>query len=180
MSTENIVSGKKYRILTDAVNKVYDRISFWCKASDVEFNSGSNAQTTLGSITGISDSLTSTSSNVAASAASVKALNDKITELSSNLMKIKKQTYTPTVTDTIQKVTLQSTPKRAIILIINNPSQVVTCGVIIFYENIVIKKGGYSGNLSFNENTLNFNESTNELSFLYSDYLGKTIDIYYC
>lgn len=87
MSTENIVSGKKYRILTDAINKVYDRISFWCKASDVEFNSGSNAQTTLGSITGISDSLTSTSSNVAASAYAVKQLNDKITKLNSNLIK---------------------------------------------------------------------------------------------
>ena len=84
MSTENIVS-KKFRILSDATNKVWNRISFWCKASDVEFNNGNKEQTTLGSITGISDSLTSTSSNVAASAASVKALNDKITELSSNL-----------------------------------------------------------------------------------------------
>ena len=84
MSTENIVS-KKFRILTDAVNKVYDRCSFWTKASDIEFSNGNNAQTTLSSITGISDSLTSTSSNVGASAASVKALNDKITELSSNL-----------------------------------------------------------------------------------------------
>lgn len=88
MSTENIVSGKKYRILTDAVNKVYDRISFWTKSSDVYNNNDQNLETTCGSITGISDSLTSTSSNVAASAASVKALNDKITELSSNLIHI--------------------------------------------------------------------------------------------
>ena len=43
MSTENIVS-KKYRILTDAVNKVYDRISFWTKSSDVYNNNGKNLQ----------------------------------------------------------------------------------------------------------------------------------------
>ena len=83
--SEQIVTGKKYKILADANNKVWHVISFISQAVDVFFSNGSNAQTTLGSITGISDSLTSTSSNVAASAASVKALNDKITELSSNL-----------------------------------------------------------------------------------------------
>lgn len=83
--SEQIVTGKKYKILADATNKVWHVISFISQAVDVVFTNGKNAQTTLGSITGISDSLTSTSSNVAASAASVKALNDKITELSSNL-----------------------------------------------------------------------------------------------
>lgn len=101
--------------------------------------------------------------------------------LNSNLMKIKKQTYTP-IDNTIQKVILDSTPKRFIVLIINNPSQAVTCGVIIFYNDEVIKKGGHVYNLSLHEDTMNFDESTNELSFLYSDYLdaSRTIDIYYC
>ena len=80
--SEQIVTGKKYKILADANNKVWHVISFISQAVDVFFSNGKNAQTTLGSITGISDSLTSTSSNVAASAASVKALNDK------NILKI--------------------------------------------------------------------------------------------
>jgi hypothetical protein len=83
--TENIVTGKKFRILTDATNKIYDRISFWTKASDVEFNDGGTAESKLGSISGVTDSLTSTSSSIAASAAAVKGLNDKITELSTSL-----------------------------------------------------------------------------------------------
>lgn len=85
MSSEVIQTGKKYRILADAKNKIWHVISFFTKACDVEFNNGNNAQTTLGSITGITSSLTSTSSNVAASAAAVKELNDKITQLNSDL-----------------------------------------------------------------------------------------------
>ena len=42
--TENIVTGKKYRILIDAVNDIWDRISFWAKASDVEFDDGTTAE----------------------------------------------------------------------------------------------------------------------------------------
>ena len=64
MSSENIVS-KKFRILVDAKNRVYNLISFYTRAVDVFFNSGKNAQDTLGNIYGISDSLTSTSSNIA-------------------------------------------------------------------------------------------------------------------
>ena len=81
--TENIVTGKHYRILTDLTNSVWSRISFWKKASDVELNYGSNLQTTCGSITGITDSLTSTSSTVCASSKAVKQLNDKLTALQS-------------------------------------------------------------------------------------------------
>ena len=80
MATENIVS-KKFRILVDKSTHLFDRISFWTRASDVEFNSGKNAQDTLGSIYGISDSLTSTSSNIAASTKAVKAINDKVTNV---------------------------------------------------------------------------------------------------
>ena len=38
---ENKVGGKCYRILTDSVNDIWDRISFWTKASDVQFEDGS-------------------------------------------------------------------------------------------------------------------------------------------
>ena len=36
--TENLVGGKKYRILTDAANDIWDRVSFWKSAADVVFN----------------------------------------------------------------------------------------------------------------------------------------------
>ena len=82
---EQIVTGRKFRKLIDEANKLWQRISFWTKASDVEFNDGKNAETKLGAINGVTDSLTSTASNIAASAKAVKALNDKVTQLSSNI-----------------------------------------------------------------------------------------------
>lgn len=114
MSSENIVTGKKYRILKDATNKVWDVISFFTKASDVYNNNNKNLQTTIGSINGISSSLTSTSSDVAASAAAVKALNDKITDLSSNYVISKMSVVPVQVTGTIpingsQSVTIDTT-----------------------------------------------------------------------
>lgn len=53
--TENKVTGKKYRILTDAVNDIWDRISFWTKASDIEYNDGTDGEalkTQVGTIEG--------------------------------------------------------------------------------------------------------------------------------
>lgn len=82
---EQIVTGKKFRILTDVTSRLWHVISFWTKAQDVEFNDGTNAQAKLGNIAGISDSLTSTASNVAASAKAVKILNDKVVNQIGNL-----------------------------------------------------------------------------------------------
>lgn len=82
---EQIVTGKKFRILADVTSRLWHVISFWTKAQDVEFNDGSNAQAKLGNIVGISDSLTSTASNVAASAKAVKVLNDKVVNQIGNL-----------------------------------------------------------------------------------------------
>lgn len=81
---EQIVTGRKFRKLIDEANKLWQRISFWTKASDVEFNDGKNAETKFGAINGVTDSLTSTASNIAASAKAVKTLNDKVTQLNSN------------------------------------------------------------------------------------------------
>lgn len=41
---ENIVTGKKYRILVDEIANLWDRISFWTKASDVEFDDGTTVE----------------------------------------------------------------------------------------------------------------------------------------
>lgn len=42
--TENIVLGKLYRVLTDVTNDVWDRLSFWKKATDVELNDGTTLE----------------------------------------------------------------------------------------------------------------------------------------
>lgn len=78
---EQIVTGRKFRKLIDEATKLWQRISFWKKAIDIEFDDGSDAETKLGAINGITDSLTSTSSNIVASAKAIKTINDKITAL---------------------------------------------------------------------------------------------------
>lgn len=77
---EQIVTGRKFRKLVDEATKLWQRISFWTKASDVEFNDGSTAETKMGAINGITDSLVSTSSNVAASAKALNQLNNKLAD----------------------------------------------------------------------------------------------------
>lgn len=56
--SDTIKTGCSYRIMTDLTNKIWSKISFWKKAVDVEFNDGKTAQTKVGAITGITDSLT--------------------------------------------------------------------------------------------------------------------------
>lgn len=75
---ETIVTGRKFRKCIDAVNKTWQRISFWTKSSDVEFADGKNAETKLGAIDGITDSLVDTSSRMAASAKAVSTLNNNL------------------------------------------------------------------------------------------------------
>lgn len=41
---ETIVTGRKFRKLVDETTKLWQRISFWTKASDVEFDDGETAQ----------------------------------------------------------------------------------------------------------------------------------------
>ena len=77
---EQIVTGRKFRKLVDEATKLWQRISFWTKAVDVEFNDSKTAETKLGAIDGITDSLVSTSSRIAASAKAVNELNNKLME----------------------------------------------------------------------------------------------------
>ena len=47
MSTENIVKNKYYRILKDKTNSIWDRISFWTHADDVELTGGTTLSSDL-------------------------------------------------------------------------------------------------------------------------------------
>ena len=75
---EQIVTGRKFRKLIDESNKLWQRISFWTKSSDVEFDDGKDAETKIGAIDGITDSLVSTSSRIAASAKAVNTLSNNL------------------------------------------------------------------------------------------------------
>lgn len=75
---ETIVTGRKFRKCIDEANKLWQRISFWTKASDCEFDDGMTAEEKVGAIDGITDSLVETSSRIAASAKAVSTLNQAL------------------------------------------------------------------------------------------------------
>jgi len=68
---ESIITGKKFRRLTDTVNKQWQRISFWHKASDCEFNDGKTAESKVGAINGITSDFTCEDESIAASMVAV-------------------------------------------------------------------------------------------------------------
>lgn len=86
---ETIVTNRYFRRCTDAANKVWQRISFWHKASDCEFDDGSTAQTKVGAIKGITTSTSVTETGYAADMTTVKGLQTQIDELNSNLKSLK-------------------------------------------------------------------------------------------
>lgn len=75
---ETIVTGRKFRKLIDETNKLWQRISFWTKSSDVEFDDGKSAETKVGAIDGITSDLSGESENIAASIKCVNELNNNL------------------------------------------------------------------------------------------------------
>lgn len=81
----SILSGyKKFKryVLTDSG---YQLCSQWTSSNTVHFDDGNTAQTKVGAINGITDSLTATNSNIALSAAAGKNLQDQVTQLNTGL-----------------------------------------------------------------------------------------------
>ncbi|MCM1253711.1 MAG: hypothetical protein NC321_12895 [Clostridium sp.] len=75
---EQIVTGRKWRTLVDEATKLWQRISFWTKASDVEFDDGQTAENKMGAISGITSDLNGESENIAASIKAVNQLNNQL------------------------------------------------------------------------------------------------------
>lgn len=73
-------TGKSYNIF-DKINNVWNKISFWHKASDCEFDDGKTAQTKLGAINGITSDLTGEAEDIAASIKCVNQLNSSLENL---------------------------------------------------------------------------------------------------
>lgn len=78
--TETIKTGRKYRKCVDNTsgNKVFERYSFWGKASDIEFNDGTTAESKVGSFKGV----TTNENQVAGYAADVTLVKSIKTSLS--------------------------------------------------------------------------------------------------
>jgi len=81
-STINKVAGRTYRVLADNTpnNFVWNQLSFWTAASDVEFADGTDAETKLGAILGITTSTSITSTGYAADASVTTALYKKTSQ----------------------------------------------------------------------------------------------------
>lgn len=75
--TENIVH-RKYKILKDAVNDIWDRVSMWHAAEDIEVSTGLNLETDLADktakINALYDNLAPTETSPAASAHAVGSM----------------------------------------------------------------------------------------------------------
>ena len=84
----SILSGygkfKRY-VLTDSGYKL---CSQWTSSNTVHFDDGNTAQTKVGAINGITDSLTATNSNIALSAKAGKSLQDQVTSLNTGLNEV--------------------------------------------------------------------------------------------
>ncbi len=82
---EQIVTGRSFRKCIDVTNKLWQKISFWSKASDVEFDDGENAETKLGAIKGITTDLNITETGYAADMTALAQLNSEIQDLTNGL-----------------------------------------------------------------------------------------------
>lgn len=86
MSQINKVTGRDYKVLRErnaVVGNVWDKLSFWTDASDVEFSSssgGGTVQSRLGGIKGITTSTTTSTTGYAADASVLASLHQKVTQ----------------------------------------------------------------------------------------------------
>ncbi|MCM1100139.1 MAG: hypothetical protein NC079_00690 [Clostridium sp.] len=93
---ETIVTGRKFRKLIDETTMLWQRISFWTKASDVEFDDGSTLQ----------DRITSLDTQVAQLDTQVAQLGTQVALLNAQIAKLGTQ-----VTYSVNGTTLTITPE---------------------------------------------------------------------
>lgn len=86
---EKIVTGRKFRRLIDKDSKLWQLISCWTKASDVEFDDGNTAEQKLGNINGITSDFSVDNENISASSVLTNRTYIRFNEFTDN-GKIKK------------------------------------------------------------------------------------------
>lgn len=90
---ERIVS-KKYRILVDATNEEWDRISLWTKASDVENAAGLTLEETVGGIKGITTDTAVVEEGYAADATALAATVRDVQKLKDRMKMLSEVAFT--------------------------------------------------------------------------------------
>lgn len=78
---EEIVTGKKFRRLIDVATNKWRRYSFWNKAKDTECEDGTDVETKVGAIKGITTSTNVSETGYAADAKTVSEINQSLTNL---------------------------------------------------------------------------------------------------
>ena len=78
---EEIVTGKKFRRLIDVATNKWRRYSFWNKAKDTECEDGTDVETKVGAIKGITTSTNVSETGYAADAKTVSELNQSLTQI---------------------------------------------------------------------------------------------------
>ena len=71
--------GHFYNRCVDAVNNLFDTMSFWTHSKDVEFVDGKTAETKVGAINGITSDISGEADDIAASIKCVNQLNNSLT-----------------------------------------------------------------------------------------------------
>lgn len=81
-STINKIRGRAYRTLVDNTQGafIWNQLSFWTHAQDVEFNDGENAQQKVGDIHGITTSTSVTTQGYAVDATVIASLNKRVNQ----------------------------------------------------------------------------------------------------
>ncbi len=81
-STTNKIKGRAYRVLVDNTPGAYiwNQLSLWTHAQDVEFNDGNTAQSKVGDINGITTSTSVTEAGFAADASVVSSLYTRVNQ----------------------------------------------------------------------------------------------------
>lgn len=77
---EKIVTGRKFRRLIDKDSKLWQLISWWTKASDVEFDDGKTAEQKVGNINGITSDFSVDNENIAASSSLANRAYERFNE----------------------------------------------------------------------------------------------------
>lgn len=88
-TTINKIAGRSYRTLVDNTPGafVWNQLSFWTKASDVEFNDGETAEFKVGAMHGLTASTTITTPGQAADATNIKKLFDRVNQKVSAILR---------------------------------------------------------------------------------------------
>ena len=88
---EEIVTGKKFRRLIDIATNKWRRYSFWNKAKDTECEDGTDVETKVGAIKGITTSTNVSETGYAADAKTVSEINQSLGLLNEGIQAVSKK-----------------------------------------------------------------------------------------